>query len=376
MKTRTTLTLLSLSAAAALLLTTGCKKEASTAGQGQEMPVDVALPEVESVVIHKNYPGYLTADKEVALVARVNGYLVAHPFNGGDFIKKGTVLFEIEPDTYADAVKSASAQLETAKSNAIYYRQQFAAMEKALASEAVSQMEYEQAKSNLKSAEASIRAAEANLQSARTTLGYCTVRAPFDGHISSSIYSTGTYLSGAGAPVTLANIYDDSKMTANFFIEDARYLELVNEKSVKLKDDLSKMPINFTEPLPHQYTADLSYMAPKIDKTTGTMKIEAKIRNPYNELKSGMYFNIALPFDIVDEAVLIKDASIGTDQLGKFIYVVNDSNQVVYTPIEVGETVRDSLRIVTKGLNKGDKYVTKALLKVRDGMTVKPVLNK
>ena len=84
----------------------------------------------------------------------------------------------------------------------------------------------------------------------------------------------------------------------------------------------------------------------------------------------------SIPYGVDPKAVLVKDASIGTDQLGKYVYVVNDSNKVVYTPIKVGELYRDSLRIVESGLSKGDRYVAKALLTVRNGETVTPKLIK
>ena len=83
-----------------------------------------------------------------------------------------------------------------------------------------------------------------------------------------------------------------------------------------------------------------------------------------------------LPYAVDPKAILIKDASIGTDQKGKYVYVVNDDNKVVYTPIEVGELIDDTMRIVTEGLTPDSRYVTKALLKVRDGMTVKPIDTK
>ncbi|MDE6702326.1 MAG: efflux transporter periplasmic adaptor subunit, partial [Muribaculaceae bacterium] len=185
------------------------------------------------------------------------------------------------------------------------------------------------------------------------------------------------FLAGAGSPVVLATIYDDAKMNANFSIEDSRYLELIKNFKDSIDDiDYSKMPVNFSEVLPHSYTGDLSYMAPRIDTSTGTMVLQASIDNPYNELKDGMYATVSLPYAFEPSAILIKDASIGTDQLGKYIYVVNDSNKIVYTPIEVGETVNDTLRIVTRGIKPGEKYVTKALLKVRDAQTVAPRMTK
>jgi multidrug efflux pump subunit AcrA (membrane-fusion protein) len=88
-----------------------------------------------------------------------------------------------------------------------------------------------------------------------------------------------------------------------------------------------------------------------------------------------MYLTIGLPYSIAPKAILINDASIGTDQLGKYVYVVNGSNKVVYTPVKVGGIVNDTMRVVTDGLTPDSRYVTKALLKVRDGMSVKPVMN-
>lgn len=342
----------------------------------QELTVDVALPETDSVVLHKEYPGYLTANKEVDLVARVNGYQVAAPYKSGDFVKKGTVLFRIEDTQYRSAVNQASAALASAKASEVYANQHFEAVKKAFATQAVSAMEYKEAESNKSTAHQAVLQAQAALKQANTTLGYCTVRAPFDGHISTSAFSDGSYLSGGGSPVKLATIYQDDVMKANFNIEDARYMDLINNKSTALQIDFTKIPVTFSEKLPHSYTADMSYMAPSIDRTTGTMRVQAKIQNPYGELKSGMYAKVYLPYDIDPNAILIKDASIGTDQLGKYVYVVNDSNKIVYTPIEVGETVNDTLRIVIKGLTVKDRYVTKALLKVRDGQVVKPRLVK
>lgn len=110
-----------------------------------------------------------------------------------------------------------------------------------------------------------------------------------------------------------------------------------------------------------------------VNKATGTVSLRVAIPNPKGELKSGMYATVWLPTGVNPKAVLVRDASIGTDQLGKYLYVVNDSDKVVYTPVEVGELYQDSLRIISSGLKPTDRYVSRALLKVRDGMTVRPV---
>lgn len=341
-----------------------------------EVPeIDVALARTDSVVVHNSYPGTLVATQEVDLVARVDGYLLSKDYNPGDFVHKGDVLFRIEDRNYRDAVQQAEAQLSTARANYDYSSSRYEAMKRALESDAVSKMEVEQAKSAVEEAAASIKTAQASLQTARTQLSYCTVRAPFDGHVTLASYDVGAYLAGEGAPVALAKIYHDNVMFVDFSIEDAGALANIKARIADNPQLYDSMKVTFSEPLLHDYTAKLDYMAPLIDKSTGTMKLQARIDNPYGELRSGMYATVELPSAAEPKAILIQDAAIASDQLGEYIYVVNDSDKVVYTPVKTGELVADTMRIINSGIRPGEKYVTKALLKVRDGMTVRPKIN-
>lgn len=355
--------------AALLIFPVSCKKK-ETVGEAGPQEVSVAVPEIDSVIVRKSYPGYLTAHNEVELVARVDGNLLSKPENPGEPVKKGTVLFRIDPTTYRNQVAQAQASLDNARAGYDYYAKEYEAMKGAIKG-AVSEMEMLQAKSNMEEAAAQIRNYEAALNTARQTLGYCTITAPFDGRVTVSAYDPGNYIAGGAQPVALATIYDDAKVFANIEIDNASYIKIVENKHEGL--GLERIPVAFGENLTHQYTADLTYMAPNIDRTTGTIMLRGLIDNPYGELKSGMYVTIDMPLEHLDSAILIEDAAIGTDQLGKYIYVVNDSDQVIYTPIEVGEVVNQTKRIVTKGISPDTRYVTKAMLKVRDGEKVKPI---
>lgn len=358
---------------AGLLSMSACSHDKSS-NMGQGTPeIDVTEAIVKPVTIHKTYPGVLSSNQKVELVARVNGYLKSKPFESGSFIKKGTVLFTIEDGTYRDAVTRAQSAVESAKSNLDYAQTRYNAMAEALKSDAVSRMEVEQAKSTLEECKSNLSSSQAALQTARTQLGYCTVVAPFDGHITNSNYDVGAYLGGEGSPVVLATIYDDKYLVANFSIDDATALQAFRRNMEKGNVDYTRIPVKFSDETSHPYTADFSYLAPDVNTSTGTIRVQAKIDNADHELRSGMYCEVALPVEEESAAVLVRDASIGTDQLGKYVYLVNDSNRVVYTPVTVGETIDDTMRIVTKGIDGGDRYVTKALLKVRDGETVKPV---
>lgn len=316
----------------------------------------------------------LTANSSVEVVAKVNGEIIAKTYESGSNVRQGQVLFQIDPSTYHDRVQECQGTLSSAESTLEYAKAHYTAVTKALESDAVSKMEVIQAKSAFEQAQAQVRSARAELETARRDLGYCTVTAPISGTITSDLIQKGNYVTGEGAPVKLAEIYDNTVVTANFSIEDQGYLNLLKTRAGSL--DFDSVPVAFDQNLPHSYVGKVTYMAPVMSESTGTLAFQADIANPYGELKPGMFVKISLPYAKADSAILIKDASISSDQLGKYVYVVNDSNKVVYSPVKVGDLYQDSLRIVTSGLKPGDRYVTKALLKVRNGETVKPRLVK
>ncbi len=367
-----TLALIMIAAAAA---TSGCSSH-DTERRETLTEVNVAPVTTDSVVLYKEYPGTLRAANVVDLVARVDGYLRTQNYKDGDKVRKGQVLFTIEPTQYQDAVNQARAQLATARSQNEYASRQYEAMKKALESDAVSQMEVSQAKSTFEESAAAIKSAEAALQTALTNLSYCTVRAPMDGTVSASTHSVGNFLNGAGAPVILATLYDNSVLRADFYIEDASYLRMLANDNNRSMINYDSIPVRFSEQLPHSYAAKMQYISPDINSSTGTLQLRASLDNTYGELRDGMFATVSLPYRVEPHAMLVRDASISTDQLGSYIYVVNDSNRVVYTPVKTGDLVNDSMRVVLSGVSPDANYVTDAMLKVRAGMEVKPVLKK
>lgn len=369
-------TYLILSAGCLLLSAASCKKSDKKYSEDTTPTVSVATPIVDSIVLHKTYPGLLGACDNAVVVGRVNGTILTKNYDNGSYVSKGQVLFTIESTKYRDAVQQAQAALATAKSQLDYAKRNYEALSEALKSDAVSQIEVIQAKATMEQAEASVKNAEAALSQANLNLSYCTVRAPIAGYITSNTLNPGNYINGEGSPVNLCTIYENSYLMATFTVEDAQYEQMVGQNGGMSHSLYRNMPLKFSQPLPHSYTADLSYEAPNINSSTGTLELKGKIKNIDNELKDGMYVTVELPYGVNPKAILIKDASIGTDQLGKYVYVVNDSDKVVYTPIKIGELYQDSLRVVDEGLKPGDRYVTEALLTVRNGMTVKPDLQK
>lgn len=356
-------------------LVTSCQNKENENTAPSLPKISVATAIEDSVTLFASYPGYLEAYDYVDLVARVNGYQEKSLYKPGQRVAKGDTLFIIEPTQYLDAVAQAEAALATAQSQFYYAENNYHRMKNVANSNAISEIDLIKAEATYYQAEAAIKNAEAALQSARTQLSYCYIRAPFSGVPTSGSFSNGDYISTANG--YLATLYQEDKMYAYFSIDDAQYMKLIqniaNKKTKLVNDDVR---LSFREELPHEYKGHIDYIAPFVDLSTGTLRVRVIVDNPYGELKHGMYANVHLPYSRSEKAIMVLDASIGTDQVGKYIYVVNDSNRVEMRHIEVGELYNDSLRIVNKGINANEKYVLKALQKVREGMTIDPVLEQ
>lgn len=349
----------------------GCHGKHS--GESPQVPeVSVARPLTDSIVLRQSYPATLAATQSTDVVARVNGQIKQLLFDDGQYVTAGQPLYIIESTTYRDRMQQAQGALETALAEHDYATRQSAAMQKALEAEAVSKMDVIQAESQVRQSEAAIKQARAELETARTMLGYCTVRAPISGKISETLYGSGAYVNGEGAPVALTKIYADKQLYVMFSVETDRYMQMSYTRQGR-QADYEHVPISFGDSITGTYYGRLDYASPDVSQSTGTVTLRLIVDNPDGVLRSGMFGTVDLPYASDPDALLIKDASISTDQLGKFVYILGDSDKIVYTPIEVGDLYHDTLRVVTKGLKPDDRYVTTALLKVRDGMKVKPL---
>lgn len=356
-------------------ITSSCKK-GKKPEEEMARPVSVAEAFTDSVVLYNTYPGYLTAEYYAEVVGLVNARLLTMNYSSGQYVKKGQTLFTLDPTLYKDALTRAEATLKSNQSNLEYSKAHYEAVLKALEDNAVSKMEVLQAESDYNQAVASVNDSKAALHTAQVNYGYCTVTAPISGYITYNELSIGNYITGETSPVKLAEIYDNTHLYVHFEVEDSRY-EAMTAGNMKIEDQLYKnVPLTFREPLKNTYSCDLTYIGPAVDRSTGTLQLQGKLTNIDNELKEGMYVTISLPYGDNPKAILVKDAAIATDQLGKYMYVVNDSNTIVKRRIVAGEIFRDSLRVINNGIEPGDKYITKALLTVRAGEKVTPILTR
>lgn len=361
--------------ALAAVLAAGCK-EKSRPAPAPAPSISVALPEVRDITLTKDYPGYLSSELKVDLVARVSGYLQTSYLKPGQKVKKGQLIYVIEPDLYQDNVQQAEASLKTARAQLEYARSNYERMKEAAKSGAVSKIQVLQAEATVSETEAAVKNAEAELNTARKNLSYCYIRAPFEGRVTKGLYDIGNFINGGAQAVTLATLYKDDLLYANFNIEDNQFMKMLLQNA-RANGDTLRLPkevcVHLGKDGRQSYTGRLDYLSPNVDLSTGTLTVRANFDNPGGQLRSGLYVTITLPYAEEKQAILVRDASIGTDQLGKYLYVVTASDTVKYRHVETGQLVSDTLRQILSGIEPAERYVTTALLKVRDGMVIKPI---
>ena len=225
----------------------------------------------------------------------------------------------IEPETYKDKVTQAEASLQEGYANLEYTKANYEKTADALKMNAVSQIQMIQTKSNYEQAIANISSYKSQLETARTNLGYCYVKAPFKGKISNYSYDVGNYVDGSSAPV-LATVYKDDSLFVYFSISEREFITYHSNVSMSNLSDLIIQPEGIDSV--RQFKARLNYYSPSVQTTTGTVQMRATVANANDILKDGMYVRIVFPYRNVSNAILVPDASIGNDQLGRFMYIV------------------------------------------------------
>ena len=336
-----------------LFLLAGCGKSKKQQETAPTPSVAVDHPQLRTVVYTFEYPGYLQAEQTVNLVARVSGYLESYQFTPGQRVREGQTLFVIEPQPYKDKVTQAEANVESSKSKLAYTKASYERMQEAVKTKAISEIDYLQAQSDYGEALAAYEEARSQLSLANIDLSYCIVKAPFTGRISRNMVDPGNMVGTDASNSALATIYKDNQMYLYF---NMAY------------PDFARLPKNTPSALP------VTIQDVNNDLNTGTLNLRAIARNPNGELLSGMYVKVIVPYKSVPKAIVIPEASLGTNQGGRYVYLVGPDDTIVFRQVEVGVLTPDGMREITSGLTLEDRYVTKALINVRPGMKIKPTL--
>lgn len=351
----------------------GCSK--STAVNAAPPPASVHVATVTSTEVTDwdTFTGRFEAVESVKLRPRVSGYIDQVKFAEGKEVKKGDVLFIIDPRPYRVQFERTQADFVRTQARSELAQSELARSQKLLAAHAVSQEEFDQRTSDLNQARADQLAARAAMEAAKLDLDYTQVIAPIDGRVSRAEITTGNFVR-AGETI-LTSVVSLNPIYVYFEGDEQTYLKYADlakrGERPSSRDNPNPVFIGLANESDFPHAGKMNFVDNALNPETGTIRARALIDNPEHLFTPGMLARVKLQGSGKYTATLINDEAVATDQDRKYVMVVNAQNVVEYRSVELNGIYNNS-RIVRSGLQPGERIVVGGLQRVRPGMTVAP----
>lgn len=361
-----------------LSLLSGCggdadKDKEKNAAKTPEAPavlVQARTPVVADVPVYGEYVGRTAAKENVEIRARVEGYLKERRFTEGSMVKKGDLLFVIEPRQYEENQKKAKAEL--ARQQALLGKAQvdLTRFEALYKQRAISRDEYDTRVTSQRELSANLDQAKAALESAERDLSYTRITAPIGGRIGKAYVNVGN-LVGKGDNTLLAEISSTDPMYVDFSISERDYLALakaMKEQGGQDRDYPLTLVLADDSVYPHTGEADMAERA--VDAKTGTLGVRGVFPNPDGMLKPGQFAKVRALIEERKGALTVPQRAVVDVQGSKAVYVVNGKGMIESRNVTVGG-IKDGLAVIDTGLSPTDMVVVEGVSKVRPGQPVK-----
>ena len=338
--------------------------------------VEVAQPLQQAVSEYFESTGNAAAINTVDLVARVQGFVQAISYADGEYVKKGTSLFTIEPEPYKLKVEAAKAAVTSAQATVKQAEAEYTRQADLVQRQVSAVATYDKALATRDSAQADLQSAQSNAQQAEINLGYTNVTAPFDGVVTARQVSIGQ-LVGANSATVLATIVQLNPIWVNFTASERDVLQVRDflAREGRTTADLMGTTVEIglqTEP-GYKHKGKLDYIAPTVNPSTGTLAARAVLENADRTLLPGYFVRVRIASQ-PEPSLLVPDVSIGSDQGGRYVLIVNKDNVVEQRRVEPAQLIGE-LRVIRTGLTKDDRVVVGGIMRAIPGQKVAPELH-
>ena len=345
--------------------------------------VTVAHPVVRDITEFADFTGKTASVASAEIRARVQGWLDKQHFSDGDVVRRGALLFTIDPREYEAALHQAEADLLNAQTALAFAENDLARREKAFAENAISELDLLRSRADRDGAKATVAAAEARLEEARINLSYCEIRSPITGKTSRRRVDVGN-LVGAGETTLLTTVTQIKPIYAYFNVNErdvSRQLQALSKGWEKRLNDGGDreasvdvmLGVATEDDFPH--LGALDFVDNHVDPETGTIQVRAVFPNDAFNLLPGMFSKIRIPVGLLDEALLVPELATAQDQQGHYLLIVNEANVVERRSVTLGPQEHD-LVVVREGIEAGDRIVVNGLLNARPGSEVTAELSE
>jgi RND family efflux transporter MFP subunit len=336
--------------------------------------VTVMQPEKKTVTRYLEATGSTAAVNTANLVARVSGFVEAIKYQDGDLVKKDQPLFIIEPEPYKLKLEQAQGSEASAEAALKYSEAEFKRQEELVAKQVSTAANYDKGLGQRDGDRGNLQQAQSNTKQAAINYGYTTVKAPFDGIVTARLVSVGAMV-GATTPTQLATIVQLDPIYVNFNVAERDVLKIREEVRRRglTPDDLKKVPVEVGLQTDTGYPIKgvLDYAAPTVDASTGTLAARGIFQNPNRVLLPGYFVRVRVPIEQETDALLVPDVSLGSDQSGRYVLIVNKDNVVEQRKVEIGPREGD-MRVIDKGLKPDDRVIVSGIMRAVPGQKVDP----
>jgi membrane fusion protein (multidrug efflux system) len=338
-------------------------------------PMDVPVVQVmqQNVALESEYTGQTYGESDVEIRTRVEGWVLTMNFKEGTMVKKGQLLYTIDPLPYQNQVDQAAAALAQAQTALIKARNDLDRIDPLAKIGAVSQREQVAAQASYDAGKAMVESSEASLRNAKIELGYCNVVSPISGMIGISTVKVGDYVN-KGPQFIINTVSAIDNVRVRFTISEKEYLRitrLMQEMGVKMGEKGDNVKITLGDGSTYPIKGKMILADRQIDPSTGAMTLEAQFRNTDNIIRPGQYVKLKLVTEYRNDALLIPQRAVNEMQ-GLFqIFTVGDSNKIAIKLIKLGPSYNMSY-IVESGLTKQDKIVIGGTQMLRSGSIITP----
>jgi RND family efflux transporter MFP subunit len=357
---------------------TGCARRPAEVPPAP-VSVQVSPPVERYVTDYAEFTASIAAVNSVEVRAHVWGYLEKTHFKEGDLVKKGDVLFELDPRPYQALLSQARAKVAQDEAQLAYDEAEYQRNRRLVVTGAVSRSDLDKTASARGVDMANIAADKAAVAARELDMEYTKVTAPVSGRVSRYLVTVGNLVQAGdqGGGTLLTTIVSVDPMYAYFDVDERtvqRVRHLIREGRTKSRSETMLsvgLALATDEGFPHRGTIDFSDN--QVNARTGTLRIRAVFPNQDEALTPGFFGRVRVPVSLPHRALLISERALDNDQGQKILYIVTDKNEVVARPVRLGG-LHDGLREITDGLKPGERVIVNGLLQVRPGLTVEPNL--
>jgi multidrug efflux system membrane fusion protein len=341
----------------------GGAKAAAPAAGVFSMPVPVVAVTKQTLPIYLSYPGRIEAIRGVSLQPRISGYIDSQPAADGVDVKAGDLLYRIDPRDMQAALDQAKAQAQRDQASLEYAQANFSRGQELLKSGNVTKDSFDQRSSTMRVAEAALALDQAAIEAATLNLSYAEIRAPFTGRLGRNLAAKGALVGPAtGALNTLVQL-DPVYVTFNPSESELTEIERARASGTVEAEVSTPGEPSITR------KGQLSFLDNVIDRATGTIVARVTIENHDFALLPGQYIRVRLLIRNEPDALMAPVAALGSNQMGKYVYVVGQGDKAEMRPLELGPD-DGPLVSVKKGLSEGDRVIVGNLQKIGPGSPV------